>query len=131
MVDLSYRQSHELIAPDPRLVTDAAAIIHLREFDLFRAAWQNWFGQPPDDEVLERFFVDYLFHQNVPFWVRHFANRVIRDARDGRLDRHVLGIADYPTQEPLLDLGGADSAMTYIAILVLYLFVAAWIIFSS
>ena len=56
---------------------------------------------------------------------------MIRDAGAGRLDRHVLGIADYATQEPLPDLGGADSAMTYIAILVLYLFVAAWIVFSS
>ena len=123
MVDLSYRQPRELIAPDPRLVTDAAGILRLREFDLFRAAWQNWYGQSPDEEVLERFFVGYMFHQHVPFWVRHFANRVICDAGAGRLDRHVLGIVDYPTQEPLLDLEGIDSAMVYFAILILYLFV--------
>ncbi len=126
-MDLSYRQPHELIAPDPRIVTDAAAILRLREFDLFHAAWRNWYGQLPDDEALERFFVDYMFHEHVPFWVRHFANRVIRDAGAGRLNRHVLGIVDYPTQEPLPDLGGRYSVIVCFAILILCLFVTAYV----
>jgi len=120
-MDLSYRQPRELMAPDPRLVSDAAALLHLREFDLFRAAWRNWFGQTPDDKVLDRVFVDYLFHQRVPFWVRHFANRAIRDVEAGRTDWRKLGIADYPTQEPVPDLGSAYLAITYVAVLVLYL----------
>ena len=33
-MDLCYRQPRELMAPDPRLVIDAAAVLYLREFDL-------------------------------------------------------------------------------------------------
>ncbi len=120
-MDLSYRQPRELLAPDPWLVMDAAAILHLREFDLFRAAWRNWFGRTPDDEALEPVFVDYLFHQRIPFWVRHFANRVIRDAEAGKINRCELGVTHYPTQEPLPDLGSAYLAIAYVAVLVLYL----------
>ncbi len=123
-MELSYRQPRELMAPDPRLVMDAAAILHLREFDLFRTAWRNWFGRTPDDKALERVFVDYLFHQRIPFWVRHFANRVISDAEAGEVDRCALGVAQYPIQEPLPDLGGAHLAIAYVALLVLYLLFA-------
>lgn len=124
-MDPNPRLLREFMAPDPRLVSDAAATLHVREFDLFRAAWRSWFGQIPDDKVLERFFVDYLFHQHVPFWVRHFAHRAIRDVRAGRLDRRALGIADLPIQEPTPDLGGVYLAVTYVGALVLYLVYAA------
>ena len=120
-MDLSYRQPRELMAPDPRLVIDAAAVLHLREFDLFRAAWRNCFGRTPDDKALEPIFVDYLLHQRIPFWVRHFANRVISDTEAGEVDRCALGVADYPTQEPLPDLGSAYLVIAYVAVLVLYL----------
>ena len=124
-MELSYRQPRELMAPDPRLVMDAAAILHLREFDLFRAAWRNWFGRIPDDKAMEPVFVDYLFHQRIPFWVRHFANRVISDAEAGEVNRCALGVTNYPTQEPLPDLEGAYLAMAYIAVLALYLLLTA------
>lgn len=113
-MDLGYRHPRDLMTPDLRLVSDAAAVLHLREFDLFRTAWEHWFGQSPDDKVLDRFFVDYLFHQHVPFWVRHFANRVIRDARAGLVNRRDLGVADYPIQAPASDLGGAYLAVAYV-----------------
>ncbi len=120
-MELSYRQPRGLMAPDPRLVMDAAAILHLREFDLFRAAWRNWFGRTPDDKAMEPVFVDYLFHQRIPFWVRHFANRVISDAKAGEVNRCALGVTNHPIQEPLPDLGGAHLAIAYVAILALYL----------
>lgn len=84
VTDLSCRYPRDLLAPDLQLVSNAASKLHVREFDLFRAAWQNWFEQSPDDKVLERHFVNYLFHQHVPFWVRHYARGVVRDAKTGQ-----------------------------------------------
>ena len=121
-MDLSYRHSRHLIAPDLRLVRDAAVLLRLCEFDVFHASWRNWFGQSPDEKVLDRFFVDYLFHQRVPFWVRHFAKRVIRDAEDGRIDRRELGVTDYQTRRPIPEFGRTYLAVTYAAALVIYLF---------
>ena len=39
-MDIGYHQPRDLMPPDSRLVSDAASILRLREFDLFRAAWQ-------------------------------------------------------------------------------------------
>ena len=114
------------MTPDLRSVADAASILQLREFDLFRAAWQNWFGEAPDDKVVERHFVDdYMFNQRIPHWVRHFARRVIADAQYGEVDPRRFGIANYPRQEPLPDLGGGFLAMVFSVAVVLSLLLTA------
>ena len=97
----------------------------MREFDLFHAAWRVWFGRAPEDKALERIFVNYLFNQRIPHWVRHFARRVINDAEAGYLDPRSLGATDYPRRDPLPDLGDSHLAMGYVAALVLFLCVSA------
>lgn len=124
-MDIGYRRPRELIPPDLQLVHDAAAILRLREFDLFRAAWQDWFGQPPEDKAVERVFVAYLFHQHVPHWLRHFARRVIQDSESGmRLPVRPAG-ADYPSHEPLAEPGEGYVTALYIAAVVLCVMLAA------
>ena len=114
-MDIGYRPSRDLIPVDLRLVSEAAAALHLREFDLFRAAWQSWFGNAPDDKAVERAFVTYLFHQRVPHWVRQFARRVIQDSEAGFLDPERFGVADYPRQKPLANPGEGFVTSLYIA----------------
>ena len=41
-MDIGYQRPCGLISPDLQLVNDAASILRLREFDLFRAAWPGW-----------------------------------------------------------------------------------------
>ncbi len=117
-MDIGYRPSHDLIPPDLRLVSEAATALRLREFDLFRAAWRNWFGQAPDDKAMERVFVAYLFHQRVPHWVRSFARRVLADREAGSLDPDRLGVADYPRLKPLANPGEGYITGLYIAAVV-------------
>ena len=124
-MDIGYRPSRDLIPPDLRLVSDAAAVLQLREFDLFRAAWQSWFGRAPDDRTVERVFVDYLFHQSIPLWVRQFARRVVRDSETGGIDPEGLGVAHYPRQEPLPDLGEGYIAAFYIAAVIMCVILSA------
>jgi hypothetical protein len=124
-MDIGYRRPRELIPPDLQLVCDAAAILRLREFDLFRAAWQDWFGQPPDDKAVERVFVAYLFHQHVPHWLRHFARRVIQDSAGGMHPPAGLAGAEYPRHEPLADPGEGFVTALYIAAVVICVMLAA------
>lgn len=118
-MDIGYRPSRDLIPPDLRLVSEAAAALRLREFDFFRAAWQCWFGDAPDDKVMERVFVAYLFHQRVPHWVRQFARRVIQDREAGFLDPERLGVGDYPRQKPLAQPGEGYVTSFYVAAVVI------------
>jgi hypothetical protein len=113
-MDIGYQQPRDLMPPDSRLVSDAASILRLREFDLFRAAWRSWFGGMPDDKAVERVLVAFMFHQRVPHWVRHFARRVIHDGDAGHLDPERLGAAHYPRQRPLAELGEGYITSLYI-----------------
>ena len=117
-MDIGYRPSRDLIPPDLRLVSEAAAALRLREFDFFRAAWQCWFGDAPDDKAMERVFVAYLFHQRVPHWVRSFARRVVADRDAGSLDPERLGVAHFPSQRPLANPGEGYVTGLYIAAVV-------------
>jgi len=123
-MDIGYTRPRGLIPPDLRLVRDAAAILRLREFDLFRAAWQDWFGRPPDDKALERVFVAYLFHQHVPHWLRHFARRVMQDSQGGKHSPGPPIIADYPRHEPLAEPGEGYVTALYIAAVVICVMLA-------
>jgi hypothetical protein len=110
-------------AGDGRTVIDAAQALHIREFDLFRAAFRQWWGREADDKALEGVFVAYMFHQVVPPWVRHFCRRVLEMQRQGRLDLEALGVAGFRRTEKPPPLGGLYVALTSIAALILYLMI--------
>lgn len=63
---------------DVAVVHAAARRLRVTEFSLFHLAHRNWFGRDAEDKELERTFVAYLFHHNIPAWVRHFCREVIR-----------------------------------------------------
>jgi hypothetical protein len=124
-MDIGYRPPRGLIPPDIRLVREAAATLRLREFDLFRAAWQSWFGRAPDDKAVERVFIVYLFHQRVPHWLRHFARRVIQDSASGAREFGPPDSPDYPRQEPLAEPGEGFVTAIYVAAVVICVVLAA------
>ena len=73
-------------------VLDTSALLEITEFEVFRIAYAGWFGKPASDPVIEPFFTDYMFHDAVPIWVRHFTRRVLSLSREGRLEPGELGI---------------------------------------
>lgn len=97
---------------DALLVSAAAGLASLSEFDLFRAAWQHWHGGALDEQRMEPVFARYLHDRKAPGWVRHFARQVIGRANDGTLDPAELGLEGYRRCEPLPDLGCRFTAET-------------------
>ncbi|MGF1610764.1 MAG: hypothetical protein ACFCUQ_15290 [Kiloniellales bacterium] len=90
---------------DAVLVSAAAGLTSLSEYDLFRAAWHQWHGVAAREQRLEPAFARYLRDRKAPGWVRHFARRVIRQANEGTLDPTGLHLEGYRRCEPLPDLG--------------------------
>ena len=108
---------------DGRAVMDAAEALRIREYDLFRAAFRQWWGREADDKALERVFVTYMFHQVVPPWVRHFCRQVLEMQRRDRLDPGALGVTGFRRMERPPPLGRLYVALTSIAALLLYLMI--------
>ena len=74
---------------DSRQAIDAAAAMAMREIDFFRLAFRRWDGRDIENSRLERVFADYMFHQEIPHWVRHFAREVLELRDAGVLDPRV------------------------------------------
>ena len=95
----------ERLDPDIECVLDAAAILDVTEFELFRLAYLRWHGKVPDDGKLEPYFVAYMFRDVVPLWVRHFARKVERLFRRGELDRRALGVDELTASPEMVAWG--------------------------
>ena len=77
---------------DVHSVLDAAALLDITEFELFRLAYERWHGEPVDETVLEPFFVAYMFNDVVPMWVRYFSRLVQRRSQLDTLDCKEFGV---------------------------------------
>jgi hypothetical protein len=109
------------LSEDARQVLDAAALLHLREYDVFRLAWWRWFGRDGDEKTLERRFVAYMFHQVVPLWVRQFCRDVLTQAREHRLDLRAFGVDRVTRREPPVMPGQTAVLVAFAVAVLLYL----------
>ncbi len=82
-------------------VINAAGVLSISEYDFFRLAFRRWSGHEPENKALEHIFVDYMFHQTVPHWVRHLARDVSARIMEGRLDLVEIGALKYHHRPPL------------------------------
>ncbi len=73
-------------------ILEAAAVLEVKEFDLFALAHRWWFGRRLDRERLERVFAAYMFAGAVPPWARHYAREILRELRSAAPDLTRLGV---------------------------------------
>jgi hypothetical protein len=79
--------------PDVVDVLEAAATLEVTEFELFRIAYRRWHGDDDaTDDVIERYYLPYMFGERVPAFVRHLTREVLARAEEGRLDPKDFGV---------------------------------------
>lgn len=86
--------------PDFAAAMKAAEALGVSEYDFFRLAFRRWSGREAEEKTLERFFVAYMFQQNVPVWVRHFSRDVLSRDAAGKLDAAEFGALKYRRHPP-------------------------------
>ncbi len=92
-------------ASDTDLVHAARTLLGVLDFEFFRLAWNDWHASEANDRDLEPGFVRFLFRQQAPSYVRHFARRVLEDEAHGCLDPVSLGVEEsVKPASPQLDL---------------------------
>lgn len=103
--------------PEPRLyfdekymnrevldVLEAAARLDITEFELFRIAYERWFGHGIADADLERLYLPYMFKDQVPAWVRHYVREVL-EGTEGAFDPADFGVRPRPLSMDLYQRG--------------------------
>jgi len=115
----------QTIPADVLEVLETAAVLSISEFRLFRLAYEAWHGREADDRIIEAHFLPYMFHDQVPPWVRWYTHKVLRLECDGRLDPGELGIETPRGSPSLLRRGIAYSFLIGLAVIGLLLFAKA------
>lgn len=77
--------------PERQIVTQAANLLQIGEFQLLQLAYADWFGIEMPAADADRVFRAYMYRSVVPVWARHYARRVLDLEAAGRLH------ADDPT----------------------------------
>ena len=104
------------LRPDIRSVLDAAAILDITEYELFRIAYQRWHGEQVDEKALESVFVAYMFDDVVPLWVRYFSRLVQRRSQLGTLDGKEFGV-DLSVRTPQMVRRGIRFTVILVTVL--------------
>ncbi len=69
-----------------REVGRAANILQIGEFQLLQLAYRAWHDKDLPEALVDRLFHDYMIHNEVPHWARHYARQILRLEDAGRLD---------------------------------------------
>lgn len=77
---------------DVQAVVYTAAVLRISEFEVFRLAYQEWFGRPAENREMEVCFHRYLAATQAPVWVRSFVRRIRKLVEEGRLDLRAFGL---------------------------------------
>lgn len=86
-------------------VLEAAGLLEVTEFELFRIAYRRWFDTDIEDAELERFYLPYMFKSHVPLWVRQLARQIITEADRDRLDPKSYGVMPRPLTMDMYNRG--------------------------
>lgn len=112
----------ENLAPDVHSVLNATALLDVTEWDFFNLAYDRWHGGPATEGIMEPIFANYMFHDIVPPWVRHFARLVERLYRRGVLDREALGVDRLPGSRQMVSRGMRYGVLIVVVITALIVF---------
>lgn len=113
-------QFRDHVSPSIAHVPEAAEVLAIGEFELFRLAHRWWHDRTCDEALLEQAFSDYLVHETVPPWVRHYCRRVLILSAVGQLDPADFGV-DRPSVRRLTTAEQRFGSMVTLAAFVVYL----------
>ena len=117
-------QFQDHVPPGVGHVAEAAEELAIGEFELFALAHRWWFDIPCNDAELERVFGEFLVHERVPAWVRHYCRRVLTLAAVGQLDPRDFGV-ERPSVRRL-----SASEQRFASLVMLLAFILYWIVFA-
>ena len=72
--------------PERSLISRAANILQIGEFQLLQLAYNDWHGSEIAGTELDRLFGDYMLRQQVTHWMRHYARTIIDGYESGQID---------------------------------------------
>ncbi len=109
----------EDIDPDLWDLLQASSLLEIKEYDVFKLAYKEWFGCKPQPHVAEAHFANYMFNQQIPVWVRRYARKVVELNERGDLNPRDLGVYQPLPSKKLKRVGKVYTAVLLAVLLYL------------
>ena len=83
---LLHPDREELEMGDRMIVSSAANLLQVGEFQFLQLAYREWFDKDLPEALVARLFTSYMLHNEVPHWARHYARLIMMREERGQLD---------------------------------------------
>jgi len=105
---------------DAEMVMAASRLLQVSEFRFFSIAHRQWYGSEMNDGPLEHVFSTYMFHDQVPCWVRHFARVILSNYAEGSLDPSLYNPRIFEPATPEMREAGIGYTILLAIIIVVF-----------
>lgn len=85
---LLHPDREELEMGERMIVSSAANLLQVGEFQFLQLAYREWFGKDLPEALIARLFSSYMLHNDVPHWARHYARLILIREERGQLDEN-------------------------------------------
>lgn len=102
----------------------SAGLLQVSEFQFFKVAYADWYGNDISDSSLEPIFTKYVYQDVVPPWVRRLARIVMSRSEEGSLDPKDFNV-EHAKASPELQTQGWGYLITLAFVLILFLVLIA------
>jgi hypothetical protein len=82
---LLHPDREELEMGDRMIVSEAANVLQVGEFQLLQLAYREWFGEDLPEALVAQLFTAYMLRNEVPHWARHYARVILMRHERGTL----------------------------------------------
>jgi len=116
---LLHPDQEELELGDRVLVSKAANILQVGEFQLLQLAYHDWFTRDLPPAMVDQLFAAYMLRNEVPHWARHYARKILVKADHGQVNDNEAAYHAYDHEYRTHTPGGVRQFIRAVAILTL------------
>ena len=114
---LLHPDREELEMGERRVVSAAANLLQVGEFQFLQLAYRAWFDEDLPEALVARLFSSYMLHDEVPHWARHYARLILSREERGQLDENDPAFHRYDHDYHTFVPGGVRKFCTAVGML--------------
>ena len=108
----------------------SSKMLQMSEFRFFQLAYERWYGSELAEGNMENIFADYMFKNEVPYWVRHLSRNVLSLYFEDRLDPREFNINCTIAPSQTENSESFSAILLFFTYLVFYLILSGQIVFQ-
>lgn len=121
---LLHPDREELEMGERMIVSSAANLLQVGEFQFLQLAYREWFNEDLPEALVARLFSSYMLRDEVPHWARHYARLILSREQRGQLNDNDPAYHRYDNDYHTLVPKGVRQFCAAVALLAVFMVTA-------